>query len=97
MSLATVFKPLDLMKELAPRRDIPLRRKFLLYDGKNGALATIACQGKVYDVIKSFIWKDGRNQATHLAGQDLTTAMSDASYSDDLLERLAAVGVLVWG
>jgi predicted heme/steroid binding protein len=44
------------------------------YNGKDGAPAFIAYEGKVYDVSHSFLWQDGRHQVLHTAGVDLTFA-----------------------
>jgi predicted heme/steroid binding protein len=75
-------------------------RKFTLeelkkYDGKEGRPAYIAYKGKVYDVTDNYLWVDGDHQGEHAAGQDLTEAMARAPHSEDNLERVKLVGVLV--
>ncbi len=65
------------------------------YDGLDGSPSFVGLQGKVYDVSKSFLWKDGRHQATHQAGTDLTDALGQAPHGLDLLEKFPVVGVLV--
>ena len=65
------------------------------YDGRDGRPAYVACEGKVYDVTGSFLWKDGRHQAMHDAGLDLTLALGGAPHGADLLPRCPQVGVLV--
>lgn len=65
-----------------------------MYDGRNGNPAYVACNGKVYDVSASFLWKDGSHQVFHRAGVDLTEALERAPHGDDVLERFPVVGVL---
>ena len=55
------------------------------YNGKNRAPAYIAYKGKVYDVSASFIWRDGRHQVIHNAGEDLTDSLEQAPHSVELL------------
>ena len=64
------------------------------YDGRDGRPAYVACDGKVYDVSNSFLWKGGRHQAMHDAGLDLTRALGGAPHGADLLARCPQVGVL---
>lgn len=63
-------------------------------NGKNGAPVYIAYEGKVYDVSKSFLWKNGRHQAQHDAGVDCTDAIQDAPHGPDLLSRYPTTGNL---
>jgi len=65
------------------------------YNGEDGAPAFIAYQGKVYDVSRSFLWKEGRHQATHFAGIDLSGALDQAPHGLDLLNRFPVIGWLV--
>jgi len=65
------------------------------YDGRDGRPAYVACDGKVYDVTGSFLWRGGRHQAMHDAGLDLTHALGGAPHGPDLLARCPQVGVLV--
>lgn len=65
------------------------------YDGKNGVPAYIAYQGKIYDVSGSFLWKNGKHQVLHQAGEDLTDALKDAPHGQDMLERVPLVGLLI--
>ena len=64
------------------------------YDGKEGRFAYVACNGKVYDVSKSFLWQKGDHQVLHRAGADLTEELKQASHGADLLERFPVVGTL---
>ena len=65
------------------------------YNGKNGAPAYIAYKGKVYDVSASFIWRDGRHQVVHNAGEDLTDSLEQAPHGVELLERFPVIGILL--
>jgi predicted heme/steroid binding protein len=67
------------------------------YNGKNGRPAFIACQGKVYDVTRSFQWKKGEHQVLHRAGNDLTVALKDAPHGVEFLLKFPLVGVLLSG
>jgi len=64
------------------------------YNGKDGAPAFIAYAGRVYDVSRSFLWQDGRHQALHAAGRDLTGSLKDAPHPADVLKRFPMVGTL---
>jgi len=75
-------------------------RKFTLdelkqYDGKEGRPAYIAYNGKVYDVTNDYLWTDGDHQGEHTAGKDLTEEMKLAPHSEETLERIKQVGILV--
>lgn len=64
------------------------------YNGKDGAPAYIAVAGKVYDVSRSFLWRNGTHQVTHHAGEDLTGKLERAPHSAELLARFPVVGTL---
>ena len=64
------------------------------YNGRSGAPAYAAYEGKVYDVGGSFLWRGGRHQASHRAGQDLTGLLRRALHGVDRLERIPVVGKL---
>ena len=70
------------------------RKELAQYNGKNGAPAFIAYNGKVYDVSDSFVWRDGNHQVLHNAGVDLTDSLKEVPHSADMLERFPIVGML---
>jgi predicted heme/steroid binding protein len=70
------------------------RQELARYDGKNGAPAYVACNGKVYDVSDSYHWRNGRHHAMHSAGVDLTEALKEAPHGAHLLDRLPVIGSL---
>lgn len=63
-------------------------------DGKDGAPAFIAYEGKVYDVSRSFLWRNGEHQVSHAAGNDLTNELAQAPHGADMLQRFPVVGTL---
>ena len=67
------------------------------FDGRAGAPAYIAFQGKVYDVSRSFLWQQGRHQVLHAAGKDLTGEIEAAPHTAAMLERVPIVGNLADG
>jgi predicted heme/steroid binding protein len=71
------------------------RAELRRYDGTGHSPAYVAYKGIVYDVSASFLWQDGRHQALHCAGQDLTEALESAPHGPELLRRCRQVGILV--
>jgi len=68
-----------------------------MYNGRGGAPAYVAYEGKIYDVSASFLWQRGRHQAMHEAGTDLTGALAEAPHGKEFLERFPVVGMLSQG
>ncbi|MEK6717037.1 MAG: cytochrome b5 domain-containing protein [candidate division NC10 bacterium] len=71
------------------------KRELGRYNGKDGAPAFIAYEGRVYDVSRSFLWQNGRHQAVHAAGGDLTGSLDEAPHHADVLKRFPMVGTLM--
>ena len=67
------------------------------YNGKNGMPAYVAYEGKVYDLSSSFLWRGGRHQTLHEAGEDLTESLKEAPHGPEFLERFPVGGRLVDG
>lgn len=65
------------------------------YNGRKNKPVFIAYKGKVYDVSRSFLWKNGKHQVVHFAGKDLTKDLIHAPHGIDLLKRFPIVGRLV--
>lgn len=68
------------MRELIPQ-------ELAEFDGRDGRPAYVAFAGKVYDVTGSPLWRGGRHQALHQAGQDLIEAAKGAPHGPELLAR----------
>ncbi len=64
------------------------------YNGQNGMPAYIAYKGKVYDVSESFLWKGGKHQALHSAGEDLAEALKNAPHGEEFIKKYPVVGML---
>jgi len=69
------------------------REELSKYDGSDG-IAYVACNGKVYDVSRSYHWRKGVHHAMHSAGLDLTPALDQAPHGLDLLQKFPIVGEL---
>jgi predicted heme/steroid binding protein len=70
------------------------KKELAQYNGKDGASAFTAYEGKVYDVSRSFLWQGGRHQVLHAAGVDLSASLDQAPHGADLLERVPMIGML---
>lgn len=70
------------------------KTELLEYNGTNGKPVYIAFKGKVYDVSGSFLWKTGKHQNRHAAGNDLTETISNAPHTEKVLDRFQVVGEL---
>jgi predicted heme/steroid binding protein len=70
------------------------KQELVKYNGRDGSPAYIAYNGEVYDVSASLLWKNGKHQAVHSAGEDLTDAMKHAPHNTDLLKKFPSVGTL---
>lgn len=64
------------------------------YDGREGRLAYVAVNGKIYDVTSSPLWTDGDHQGAHQAGADLTEELKTAPHVRAVIERFKVVGEL---
>ena len=64
-------------------------------NGQNGKPAYVAYKGKVYDVSESAFWLYGDHMGSHQAGKDMTMEMELAPHSEETLQRMKEVGVLV--
>jgi predicted heme/steroid binding protein len=64
------------------------------HNGKEGNKAYVSCDGRVYDVSESRLWKNGRHVNRHEAGMDLSEAMQSAPHGAEVLERFRQIGAL---
>ncbi len=62
------------------------------FDGKDGRPAYVVYNGKVYDVSKSDLWKEGVHMGRHKAGEDLTDFISMAPHDTEVFDRVESVG-----
>jgi len=64
------------------------------FNGENGSPIYVAHDGKVYDVSKSKLWRNGQHMKRHSAGGDLTADIQAAPHEGDVLERYPQVGII---
>ena len=65
-----------------------------LYNGQDKPEIWVAFRGKVYDVSKSKLWRNGKHYE-HWAGQDLTEELKDAPHTDRVFDKFDIVAELV--
>ena len=53
----------------------------------------MAFDGKIYDMTKSKLWRNGKHYE-HWAGQDLTSELVDAPHSAQVFEKFTPIGLL---
>lgn len=64
------------------------------FDGQEGRPAYFAFKGKIYDVGKSKLWKNGAHMKRHQAGVDLTSILAQAPHKEDKILAMPEVGRL---
>lgn len=65
-----------------------------LRNGQDKPEIWVAYQGKIYDVTKSRLWRNGKHYE-HWAGQDLTEELKQAPHLPTVFDKFEQVGVLV--
>lgn len=65
------------------------------FDGTEKKPAYIAYKGKIYDVSSSRLWVEGNHVRKHLAGNDLTEALSTAPHGEEKILKMPLVGDLI--
>lgn len=64
-------------------------------NGKEGKPTYIAHNGKVYDVSRSKLWRNGAHMKIHQAGHDLTANLAAAPHGEEVFLGVHLVGELV--
>ncbi len=76
-------------------KELPLitRAQLALRNGQDKPEVWIAYQGKVFDVTRSRLWREGKHYE-HWAGQDLTDELKDAPHTEDVFIKFKIIGKL---
>ncbi len=69
------------------------KQQLALRNGQDRPEIWVAYQGKIYDVSKSRLWRNGKHYE-HWAGQDLTAELSEAPHTESVFEKMEIVGIL---
>ena len=64
-----------------------------LRNGHDKPEVWVAYKGKIYDVTRSKLWRDGKHYE-HWAGQDLTPELKDAPHTENVFDKFNVVGIL---
>lgn len=65
-----------------------------LRNGQDRDEIWVAFEGKIYDVTRSRLWRNGKHYE-HWAGQDLTLEMKDAPHLATVFDKFEVIGLLV--
>ncbi len=82
------------VQEIPERGDLTTD-ELAYFDGKEGRPAFVGYKGQVYDVTLSAFWYNGNHLLKHVAGMDLTLAMSLAPHSSSVLKGFVIVGNII--
>lgn len=69
------------------------RSQLALRNGQDKEEVWVAYKGKIYDVTKSKLWRDGKHYE-HWAGQDLTAELKDAPHNANVFDKFKVVGII---
>lgn len=69
------------------------RFQLALRNGQDREEIWCAYKGKIYDVSRSKLWRNGKHYQ-HWAGQDLTKEMGDAPHTEHVFDKFEVVGIL---
>jgi len=104
MVISALFAVLVIGPKLKKKKALPLSdsgdltlQELIGFDGEDGRPAYIAYKGKIYDVGKSKLWKNGSHMKRHQAGTDLTEILSQAPHEEDKVLAMPEVGQLSAG
>jgi predicted heme/steroid binding protein len=84
---------LNQLKYIMPELPQYTRSQLALRNGQDKPEIWVACNGIIYDVTESRLWRKGQHYE-HWAGQDLTPELADAPHTHEVFERFIAVGQL---
>lgn len=78
-----------------PLENLPeyTKSQLALRNGQDKPQIWVAYCGKIYDVSKSRLWRNGKHYE-HWAGQDLTDELKDAPHTQTVFEKFEVIGVL---
>jgi predicted heme/steroid binding protein/uncharacterized membrane protein len=101
MVISALFAVLVIGPRLKKKKALPLSdsgdltlQELIGFDGEDGRPAYIAYKGKIYDVGKSKLWKNGSHMKRHQSGTDLTDVISQAPHKEDKILAMSEVGQL---
>lgn len=69
-------------------------QQLALRNGQDREEIWVAFKGKIYDVSKSRLWRDGKHYE-HWAGQDLTPELADAPHTAKVFDKFEVIGKLI--
>ncbi|MEN7550191.1 cytochrome b5 domain-containing protein [Rapidithrix thailandica] len=69
------------------------KQQLALRNGNDREEIWCAFQGKIYDVSRSKLWRNGKHYE-HWAGQDLTEELKDAPHNANVFDKFEVVGYL---
>ena len=69
------------------------KSQLALRNGQDKEDVWCAYKGKIYDVKKSRLWKNGKHYE-HWAGQDLTEELASAPHTNKVFDKFEVIGLL---
>ncbi|SFC12713.1 Predicted heme/steroid binding protein [Flexibacter flexilis DSM 6793] len=69
------------------------RAQLALRNGQDRPEIWCAFQGKIYDVSRSRLWRNGKHYE-HWAGQDLTEELADAPHNANVFDKFEVIALL---
>ncbi|KXX67684.1 MULTISPECIES: cytochrome b5 domain-containing protein [Flammeovirga] len=69
------------------------KQQLALRNGQDKEEIWVAFEGKIYDMTKSRLWRDGKHYQ-HWAGQDLTPEMKDAPHTAFVFDKFEPIAEL---
>ncbi len=69
------------------------RSQLALRNGQDKPEIWVAYLGKIYDVTRSRLWRNGKHYE-HWAGQDLSEELAAAPHSQNVFDKFEVVGIL---